>query len=69
MQGTILEKYMAPFIDSNRDGQRYKGNLGDIIQDFIQHERKPWWKRRGDHRLISEKFKAMLNQYGVDVVL
>ena len=40
----------------------YKANLGDLINDFIKHESKPFWKRNYYHNHLSEIYKKMLNK-------
>ena len=39
----------------------YKANLGDLMQDFIKHQTKPWWRRKYYHNHLTKLYLCMLN--------
>ncbi len=39
----------------------YNFPLGELIHDFIEHEKKPRWKRRYYHTHLTEMYKEILN--------
>lgn len=43
----------------------YIAGLGDLIQDFIKHESKPYWKRKYYHEHLTELYLKMLNEIQV----
>ena len=40
----------------------YKAQLGDLLNDFIEHKTKPFWKRKYYHNHLTEMYLDMLNQ-------
>lgn len=40
----------------------YVANLGDLMNDFIDHKNKPFWKRRYYHNHLTKLYIEMLNQ-------
>jgi len=40
----------------------YVANLGDLMEDFIKHQSKPFWKRNYYHIYLSKIYKDMLNK-------
>jgi len=36
--------------------------LGDLMEDFIKHQSKPFWKRNYYHIYLSKIYKDMLNK-------
>lgn len=40
----------------------YEANLGDLINDFIEHKNKLFWKRKYYHKHLSELYIKMLNK-------
>lgn len=40
----------------------YEAKLGDLIEDFINHKRKPWWKRKYYHNNLTKLYKEILNE-------
>lgn len=40
----------------------YSADLGDLIDDFIKHQTKPFWKRKYYHNHLTKIYKKMLNQ-------
>ncbi len=44
----------------NLDEHRFP--LGDLINDFIKHESKPFWKKDYGHKDITELYIKILNQ-------
>ena len=40
----------------------YKANLGDLIEDFIKHKNKPFWKRKYYHNHLTKIYKDILNK-------
>ena len=47
-------------IDIKLDEYEYK--LGDLMNDFISHKNKPFWKRKYYHNHLTEIYIKMLNQ-------
>lgn len=43
----------------------YQANLGDLIDDFIKHKTKPFWKRKYYHNHLTKIYKDMLNKITV----
>lgn len=44
---------------------KYQANLGDLIDDFIEHKTKPFWKRKHYHGHLTRIYKDMLNKINV----
>lgn len=40
----------------------YVANLGDLMEDFIKHQSKPFWKRKYYHNHLTKIYKDMLNK-------
>lgn len=40
---------------------KYQANLGDLIDDFINHKTKPFRKRKYYHNHLTKIYKDMLN--------
>ncbi len=40
----------------------YQANLGDLIDDFIEHKTKPFWKRKYYHKHLTKIYKDMLSE-------
>jgi len=40
----------------------YVANLGDLMQDFIKHETKPFWRRKYYHNHLTKIYLDMLNK-------
>ena len=43
----------------------YEANLGDLMNDFIEHKNKPFWKRKYYHNHLTSIYKDMLNKITV----
>lgn len=43
----------------------YKASLGDLINDFIDHKTKPFWRRTYYHNHLTKLYLKMLNQVSV----
>lgn len=39
----------------------YTADLGDLLNDFIEHKNKPFWKRKHYHKHLTELYVKMLN--------
>lgn len=44
------------------DRDEYIFNLGDLVNDFINHKNKPFWKRKYYHSHLTEIYTDMLNK-------
>lgn len=42
----------------------YKIPVGSIINDFIEHKNKSWWKRKWYHDRLTEIYVQILNHLG-----
>jgi hypothetical protein len=42
----------------------YKIPIGSLINDFIEHKSKSWWKRKWYHKYLTETYVQILNQLG-----
>lgn len=40
----------------------YVANLGDLMEDFIKHQAKPFWKKKYYHNHLTKLYKDMLNK-------
>lgn len=40
----------------------YAVNLGDLINDFVEHKNKSWWKRKYYHNHLTELYIKMMNK-------
>ena len=40
----------------------YEANLGDLLNDLIEHKQKPFWKRKNYHEYLTELYIKMLNK-------
>jgi len=47
----------------------YKANLGDLIDDFIKHKTKPFWRRKRYHSHLTKIYKDMLNKINITHLL
>lgn len=43
----------------------YEAKLGDLINDFIEHKTKPFWKRKISHNHQTEMYLRMLNEISI----
>lgn len=41
---------------------KYLANLGDLLNDFIEHKKKPFWKRKSYHNYLTKIYIDMLNK-------
>ena len=44
---------------------RYSANLGNLIEDFINHKNKPWYKRKYYHEHLTKIYKDWLNEVSI----
>lgn len=40
----------------------YEAELGNLLNDFIEHKQKPFWKRKNYHDHLTELYMKMLNK-------
>lgn len=40
----------------------YVANLGDLMEDFIKHQTKPFWLKKYYHDHLTKIYKDMLNK-------
>lgn len=40
----------------------YKADLGDLLNDFIEHKTKPFWRRKYYHKHLTKMYLDMLNK-------
>lgn len=43
----------------------YKIPIGSLINDFIEHKSKYWWKRKWYHDRLTEIYVDILNRLGI----
>lgn len=43
----------------------YVFGYGDLIEDFIKHQQKPFWRRKYYHKHLTKIYKDALNQIKV----
>jgi len=43
----------------------YKIPIGSLINDFIEHKSKSWWKRKWYHDRLTEIYVDILNRLGI----
>ena len=43
----------------------YTTDLGDLLNDFIEHKTKPFWKRKYYHKHLTELYLQMLNKVSI----
>jgi hypothetical protein len=43
----------------------YEANLGDLLNDFIEHKQKPFWERKNYHNHLTELYIKMLNKFTI----
>jgi len=43
----------------------YTADLGDLLNDFIEHKTKPFWKRKYYHKHLTELYLQMLNKVSI----
>ena len=43
----------------------YVANLGDLMEDFIKHQTKPFWKKKYYHNHLTSIYKDILNKISV----
>lgn len=66
--GVIVNTEPKQEINLLRDG--YRMTLGDIINDFIDHKNKPWYKRdKLTHDMITKKYIKLLEDIKFDFTL
>lgn len=56
------------FIENNVttiDLDEYTADLGDLLNDFIEHKTKPFWKRKYYHKHLTELYLQMLNKISI----
>lgn len=56
-------------INTYIDLDEYRAGVGDLIEDFIIHKNKPFWKRKYYHNHLTKSYKKMLNRFIVTVGL
>lgn len=44
---------------------RYSAKLGDLIEDFIDHKNKPWYKQNYYHKHLTKIYKDWLNEVSI----
>jgi hypothetical protein len=45
--------------------KEYIADLGDLMNDFIEHKTKPFWKRKYYHNHLTELYLQMLNRISI----
>ena len=45
--------------------REYIAELGDLMNDFIEHKTKPFWKRKYYHNHLTELYLQMLNKISI----
>ena len=43
----------------------YTTDLGDLLNDFIEHKTKPFWKSKYYHKHLTELYLQMLNKVSI----
>jgi UDP-glucose 4-epimerase len=43
----------------------YTADLGDLLNDFIEHKTKPFWKRKYYHKHLTKLYLQMLNKVSI----
>jgi hypothetical protein len=43
----------------------YIAGLGDLMNDFIEHKKKPFWKKKYYHNHLTELYLQMLNKVNI----
>ncbi len=43
----------------------YRIPLGDLLNDIINHKRKPFWRRKYYHKHLTEIYTKILNQFTI----
>lgn len=43
----------------------YTADLGDLLNDFIEHKTKPFWKRKYYHKHLTKLYLQMLNKISI----
>jgi hypothetical protein len=69
-----LEKYRTGIkvpatIGSNLKLDEYTAQYGDLINDFIAHKNKPFWRRKYYHSHLTEIYLEMLNKFSITHLL
>ena len=59
-----LEKYKTGE-KINKHYDEYKADLGDLLNDFIKHKSKPFWKRNYYHDHLTNIYIDMLNKFTI----
>jgi len=59
-----LEKYKTGG-QINKHYDEYKADLGDLLNDFIKHKSKPFWKRNYYHNHLTDIYIDMLNKFTI----
>lgn len=52
---------MNPPKDIEYMDDEYEIGLGNLIYDFIKHLNKPFWRKKFNHKLVTEQYVALLN--------
>lgn len=47
----------------------YQFGLGDLMNDFIKHNNKPFWKKKHYHNHLTEMYVKLLNEVTVKSAL
>lgn len=70
IKGTAkLVKFEGGYKIIDYEYDEYRGKLGDIIEDFIKHEKKPWWRRGIEHDHVRRLYKKFLNEVEITIGL
>jgi hypothetical protein len=43
----------------------YTADLGELLNDFIEHKNKPFWKRKYYHKHLTKLYLQMLNKVSI----
>ena len=67
LSGNMIE--VPTLTNNSREGiglfLEYKIPIGSLINDFIEHKSKSWWKRKWYHDRLTEIYVDILNRLGV----
>ena len=51
------------------NSDEYKANYGDLINDYLNHKNKPFYKRKYYHKHLTEIYIKMLNVFSIKFIL
>lgn len=59
--GVVVQTFT---LDSDKpvDARRHVADLGDFMYDYIKHITKPWWRRKLNHKKVTNTFNTILNR-------